>query len=338
MKNLNIKQLEWSRKLIRKDKFKRLAFMYCLVFSVFAVQAIVSVANGNENDITTALTTGAGSATFASMAAIGDIGDVTDKYTQPDQIGYTIALIETVQIDTSVPFPQPNASREVADITLLSSEVPHFFESHNYPTYTSTGELGDFTFAPTKELMIVLGDSSRDQVQDFLEEKAGAKFIVFFKKCGDTQWKILGNTCKPMRFNNFEAKMDGDASVTVCKFGNTSMNQFYKYTGTLQQEAPVEIGADATDLAITTNSKYNTSAANAAPAVIATVSGLASADYGRTLTVYGKGGGANAHTIADNSVFILVDAATWTGNVGSSITFEIVDTNTLVEKSRVQTA
>ena len=65
-------------------------------------------------------------------------------------------------------------------------------------------------------------------------------------------------------FNSFESKLDGDASVVTCKFGNTSLLQFYTYIGTLQQAAAVEIAADAVDLAIASdNAKYNTATTNA---------------------------------------------------------------------------
>ena len=162
-------------------QFKRLAFMWLLVFSVFAVSAAVDMVQGNqESGIVSMAGFGAGAIILLTMADIGDIGDVTDKYTQPNQIGYEIALVETNQIDGSVPFPAPNASREVADITLLAGEVPHYFTSHTYPTWLSSGEMGDLTFAPTKEFTIILGDASRDNVQNFLEEKSRRKVYSLF--------------------------------------------------------------------------------------------------------------------------------------------------------------
>jgi len=339
MKNLNKKQLQYSARRVFADRLKKMLLLYALVFSIFSASAAVSYFKGDTNDGIVSLLTGAGSANLAiTMAAIGDIADVTDKYTQPNQIGYDIMLVETSQIDTSVAFPLPNASRQVSDIPLSAGEYPHRFQGHAYPTYSSTGELGDYTFSPTKEFVLVLGDSSRDQVLNFVEEKAGGKFIVFFKKCESTQWYIIGNYDKPMRFSSKEVKLDGDASVAICKFTNSSMNEYYKYTGTLQQIAPVTLTADVINLAVTSNGKYNTSSVNTVSTkTIATVSGIAAADYGRYITIYGMGG-TYKHAIADNTVFILKDGVTWTGNAGSSITFQIVDTATLVEESRVQTA
>lgn len=339
MKNLNYKQRAYSAKKVFLAQFKRLAFMWLLVFSVFAVSAAVDLVQGNqESGIISMAGFGAGVIILLTMADIGDIADVTDKYTQPNQIAYEFALIETIQIDKTVPFPTPNASREVSDITLLAGEVPHYFTSHTYPTFLSSGEMGDLTFSPTKEFAIFLGDLTRDEVLNFLEDKAGGKFLLFFKKCGDANYNIIGSLCKPMIFNNYEGKLDGDASGSSLKFGNTSLQQFYKYTGALQQAAAVEIPADAVDFAYTTgNAKYNTATANAGATVLVTVSGIASADYQKTLTIYGKGG-ANPHTIANNTVFILTDEVTWTGTVGSTITFRIQDDDTLVELSRVQNA
>lgn len=320
-------------------KFRLMKTMFVLMFLAFALPStVIAIDTQNEQDITFALGSGAGGATLAggmTMAAIGDIDDVSDKHTVGENIVMEIKLVETTQVDNTAPWPYPNASREVSDIPMKAGEVPTTFYCHNTPKYLGSFELGDYTVDATKGLDFVLGDSYRDKVLNFYEEKPGAKFIVFFRRVEESQWYMMGTYDKPMRLKSGEIKND-DASVGVFKFANKSIRQFYKYTGSLQTAGATAIAADATELTVGSSDKYETANDNTAARILATVSGIAPADKGRTITIYGTGG-ADPHTIADNDVFILVDNETWTGNPGSRITFRIMDTGTLSEIDRVQT-
>lgn len=115
--------------------------------------------------------------------------------------------------DSSVAFPFPNASREMADISLLAGQVPHSFHSNNRPTYAGSGKLNDYTIDPSKEITIALPNAFRDKVLDFCEQKSGGKFILFFRRVETTQWYVVGNLDQPLRFSNFEIKGDGEAPV-----------------------------------------------------------------------------------------------------------------------------
>ena len=181
---------------------------------------------------------------------------------------------------------------------------------------------------------MVLANAFRDSVLDFVEEYAGGKFIVYFRQIETTQWYLFGSYDKPVVFQSYELKQN-DANVCICKFSHDSLKQYYKATAP-SFAVPVVVAADATALAITGVSVYQLSV-NTVATAIATISGVAAADIGRSITVLGAGG-ANASTIADSSVFILAGGTTWTGNAGSSITFRVLDTTSLVEISRVQTA
>ncbi|MFR1239670.1 MAG: hypothetical protein ACLSDJ_00390 [Butyricimonas faecihominis] len=101
-------------------------------------------------------------------------------------------------------------------------------------------------------------------------------------------------------------------------------------------EAPATLTADSTDLVIKGNDRYSTGA-NTAETTLATVSGLAEADWGRIIEINGTGG-VHPTKIADNTVFVLVNGQAWTGNVGSKLVLRVVDSATLVEIDRIQTA
>ena len=308
------------------------------MFSIFTVLiAIIAVAEGMQLlDMFIAGAAGGGTV-LMNMATIGNIADDSDQNSVGRQIAYDIRLIETSQIDTSVPFPQPNAAREIADITLLAGEINHEFISHNRPKYLSTVELGDLTIDPTKDFDLVLANSFRDKVLDFVEEKTGSKFVILFRKIETVQWYILGSYDNPMRLQTAEVKGDDEAAVASCKFQNKSVRQFNKYTGAISQNAATVIAADETDLAFDGNDRYQLTD-NTVPTVFVTVSGIAAANHGSFITIYGSGGAIPA-TIADNAVFTLEGCVTWTGNAGSRITFSIFGNNALVEVlgSRVQT-
>jgi hypothetical protein len=332
MKKYNEKMRAYSDQKVRDSKTGIIMKFIMVMFIMFSVTSMV-VAN-NVKDVPISTTIMAGGSTLAGMALIGNIEDQPDAYTQPNQIAYEIGLVALDQIDGTVAFPVPNASREVGAITLKAGELAHKFYSHNAPTLSSTGEKSDYTVTPKKEFQLVLANAFRDNVLNFVEQYAGGKFIVFFRQIETTQWYIFGSYDKPVTFQSYELKQN-DANVCICKFSHDSLKQYFKAT-TPSFEVPVTVAADATNLAISGSSVYQLTDNTGAKA-IATISGVASADVGRQITVLGSGGD-NPTTIADNTVFVLANGTTWTGNAGSSINFRILDTTSLVEISRVQTA
>lgn len=342
MKKNNLRQRAYSfKKLMLASTRLKFGFLFTLL-AILSVPVLVLTFQIDVNDFVASvfgLGTAGGVLQFASMAAIGSIDDDSDWNSQANQIHYEIRLVETSQIDTSVAFPQPNASREVADITLLTGQVIHYFISHSRPTYTGSGELNDYTVDPTKEITIALANAFREKVLDFTEQKCGGKFILFFRRVDTTQWYIVGTLDQPLRFSSFEIKGDAEASVAICKFTNKSLRQYYKYVGALSTEAAVDVAADAVDLAVTENDRYQLPSDNTGATALATFSGIAEADYGRVITVYG-GGGTNPTTIPDSATYTLASGVTWTGNAGSKISLRVLDDSMLVEVtgSRVQTA
>ncbi|MBA7577259.1 hypothetical protein ES708_19106 [subsurface metagenome] len=142
-----------------------------------------------------------------------------------------------------------------------------------------------------------------------------------------------------MVLQSYERKNDKEGKYIPFTFQNKWFDMQWTYTGTLPTETPVTVPADATDIAFTSNPRYQLTDGTVSAVTIATVSGLASADYGRIVDILGSGG-TFPSLIDENTVFILVDGTTWTANAGSRISFKIIDDDTLVEVAgtRVQTS
>lgn len=274
------------------------------------------------------------------MMVIGDIEDVSDRQTHGSNIAYQVHLIPVEQIDTTKPFPKPNASREVAQIPMKDGEYMRYFEAHDIPTFTGSGEKGDITTSGTNTFSIIMG-GIREKLLNFQEEYAGGKFIILFHEIGETDWYILGSVDRPMIFSSFENKNDKDGRYVTFTFTRTSIDQYYKYTGTIVRSEPVTHSADATALTIKSGvDTYKIPAGSSGTYAISTVNGITSSDKGRYITLEGTATDEKAATIADSTSFVLEDGTTWTAKAGSRITFRVFDSQTLVEVSgsRVQTA
>lgn len=277
---------------------------------------------------------------LASMMVIGDIKDVSDRQTHGSNIAYQVYLIPVEQIDTTKQFPKPNTSREVAQIPMKSGEYMRYFEAHDIPTFTGSGEKGDITTSGTNTFIIIMG-GMREQLLNFQEEYAGGKFVILFHEIGETDWYIIGSVDRPMIFSSFENKNDKDGRYVTFTFTRTSIDQYYKYTGTIVKSEPATHSAGTTALAIKSGvDTYKIPAGTSATYAISTVSGITAFDKGRYITLEGTATDEKAATIADSTSFVLEDGATWTAKAGSRITFRVFDSQTLVEVSgsRVQTA
>lgn len=274
---------------------------------------------------------------LASMTLIGNIDDVADRYTTGQAIAYKVWLIEANQINSSVAFPLPNGAREVATIPMLTGQYAHYFEAHDVPAFTSGGESGDITVDATNTFSIIMG-GFRDQLLDFIEQKAGCKFIIIFSECESDVKYILGTPCKPMKLKSYASKHDKENRSVTFTFENKSLAQPKKYVGTIPAAEPVQLVAGATTLAVTSNSDYLVPNGAAATYAISGASGIGSSDYGRVITLHGQGTD-NSATIPDGATFLMEDGATWTAKAGSRISFRILDSTTLTEVtgSRVQT-
>ena len=280
------------------------------------------------------LCAGGSGLTLASMVAIGNIDDVSDKDTHGSDISYIVYLVALDQVDRTKAFPQPNTQREVAPIPLKTGEVPHYFEAHDIPTFTATTEKGDITTTGENVFTMIMG-GARDVLYNFVEEYSGGKFILVFKHVKNPQWYIVGELERPIILTGTETKDDKDGRYTTLTFKRSSVDLPLKYTGNPAVTAALPIAADAKTIAIKpTANSYTIANGTAAAVAIDKVSGLTNSDKGRYITLLGAGTDKPA-TVADSLVFVLEDGATWTAKEGASITFRVLDTNTLVEVSRV---
>lgn len=282
---------------------------------------------------------GFGGTTMASMMLIGDIEDVSDRKTHGSNIAYKVYLVELSQINPAVDFPLPNASREVGTIPMKPGQYMKYFDAHDVPTYTASGEKGDITTSGENNFVIIMG-GMRDQLLNFIEEHAGGKFIVIFKEVGEKQWYIIGSYDRPMILSSFEAKNDKDGRYVTFTFKRTSIDQYYKYSGDIVRVPAAKHTAGATTLTISPqNSRYEIPNGTGDIYAINALAGLTANDKGRYITLEGSGSNHPA-TIADGTAFVLEDGATWTARAGSSITLQVLDASTLVEVagSRIQTA
>lgn len=307
------------------------SFLFCSLLLAIVCLINIFIEPGSAFDLGISL---------ASMMVIGDIKDVSDRQTHGSNIAYQVYLIPVEQIDTTKQFPKPNTSREVAQIPMKSGEYMRYFEAHDIPTFTGSGEKGDITTSGTNTFIIIMG-GMRENLLSFQEEYAGGKFIILFHEIGETDWYIIGSVDRPMIFSSFENKNDKDGRYVTFTFTRTSIDQYYKYTGTIVKSEPATHSEGTTALAIKSGvDTYKIPAGSSATYAISTVSGITASDKGRYITLEGTATDEKAATIADSTSFVLEDGATWTAKAGSRITFRVFDSQTLVEVSgsRVQTA
>lgn len=323
----------------RASKARRalqIKFFLCLMLLVASISTFAAITSPGDSKVSTEIVVGT---TMASMMAIGSIDDVADKEVAGESIAYKVWLVETKQLDSARQFPIPNANREVSSLPMLDGEYMHYFEAHDIPTYTSSGEKGDLTISSTNTFIIIMG-GVRDQLLNFIEEKAGCKFIIIFQECESNNRFILGNPCKPMVLKSFSLKNDKENRSVTFTFENKSIKQYHKYVGDILVKDAVPHTAGATALNVLPGvNTYRVPDGSSATYAITTVTGLTSTDKGRTITLVGTGSDKPA-TVADNTSYILEDGATWTAKAGSRISFRVLDSTTLVEiqGSRVQTA
>ena len=339
MKAINAKQRAWSdRKVAQALGRARTRFVLILAL-LFALPAIsFAVSDPTRDNIKIAAEIGGSGTALAGMSLIGNISEGNPRESAGNFINIRIQLIAREQVDPDSPFPTPNANRELGTIPLLTGEYMHYFEGiNNSPEDNATGEMGELTVDRTNTFSISMTGQPA-KLLDFIEQYAGKGFIIIYRENESTDHYVRGSYDKPMMLKSYDAKKGKEAKVVTLTFEGKGYHLPLKYVGSIVTAAPDTISAGATDLAITDNPQYRMSAHSSSVA-IATVSGIAAADYGRTIDILGIASGVNPPTIADNTVFVLIDGATFTGNIGSRISFRILDDETLVEieGSRYQT-
>lgn len=333
----NKKQLAYSVRKINESKsvllLRMFSFAMLLFFAVSAAQIV-----SDPLAVKPTVEMGGVFVILMSMATVGNVTQPNDKETGGNQLSFRLWLTARDQVDTTVAFPMPNASREIGTTPLKAGEVQHIFEGvENSLKYSAKGTHGETTSTFDNTMTIIIRYSVA--TLNFLDEYQGKGFILNYKECEDAAIYQLGTYEKALILKEHEVKKDKDGKYISLTFNNEHWRKEMILTGSLSEAAPITLAAGATALAIQSGKDvYNLTDGVAASATVATVSGLAAADYGRYITVKAPATKLHASIIADNTVFILVDGTSWTANPGSQIIFQIMDSSTLIEKSRIQTA
>ncbi len=327
---MNAKQLLYSMRKCRNARLKLLARLFFCVFAVLCVVAIGVAMETGDN------TSGVLCSAVIGMAAIGNFEEVSEKEKAPNQVSDRVYLVEVKQLNLLNPWTYNEATFSVSALNLNVGEYMHYAEviSDSFDD-TSTGEKGDITVEMTNTITFLLGGESV-QLRKFLQEKTGCRFLIIYEYALTGEKRIMGHPKKAMIFKKFERKNGKEGVYASITFESKSFDQPKNYSGAIVLEAPATLTADSTDLVIKGNDRYSTGV-NTAETTLATVSGLAEADWGRIIEINGTGG-AHPTKIADNAVFVLVNGQAWTGNVGSKLVLRVVDSATLVEIDRIQTA
>jgi len=272
---------------------------------------------------------GMGMLILLTMANVGNLAQPSSRDTAANQIGFRLWLVARDQIDDSIAFPLPNASRQLATVPLKAGEYWHYFEGvENSIKYTGTGESGEITPTFGKTIPIII--KYTDAALNFVEEYTGKGFVLVWAICETSDKELVGTFCKPIILKKFEVKQDGDGKYISLEFGNTHWRQPLKYVGDITAAAPTVVGTGLTEIPIGASASYQLTAGAAA---IATVDGITEADHGRYITILAPASGI-APTIPDSAVFVLRAGETWTASPGTSITLQVLDDATLVETSR----
>lgn len=331
---MNSKQIKYSRNKVFKALQQTQLKLFLFLMLIVAIPATIVAMTEVEHSVEAVSVVGG--TTMASMLAIGNIEDVHDKDVAGRAISYKVWLIELSQIDDTKPFPKPTALREVGAVPLKVGQKAHYFVAHDIPTYDSSGEKGDLTIDGTNTFAIVMG-GVRDQLLNFLEQYAGAKFIVVFQECETGEKYIIGSSCKPMILSNYGVANNKDSKSITYTFTNKSIRQYYKYLGSLDAGAPALHPAGTTALTVQPGvDTYRIPNGSATTYAIGSFTGIAAHDEGRVITLVGEGT-TNSATVAEASGIVLKDGATWTAREGSQLVLRIFDNSTVIEISRIQT-
>lgn len=341
IKKLNKKQLAYSEKKVSYARTRLYKTWLISLFSMLLIVFVSAAATTGSISIDTivALLTGGGYA-MATMATIGNMAEISDKESSPNQIDMKVWLIAREQIDPDETFPTPNSDRELGTVPLLSGEVAHYFDAiPDTPDETATATKGEIITEYLKNFIFIVA-GNREKHLDFMEEYAGKGFIIIYQIGEDATKYVLGSYYKPMVLMTTDRKGGGkEGRYITFTFQNKHWRQPLIYVGTIPTAAPATVSAGATALAVTSATQYRLSD-HTSSVTLATVSGIGSSDIGRVIEILAPETVTNAPDIDDNTVYVLMDAGTWTANPGSRISLKILGVATLVEVpgTRVQTA
>ena len=252
----------------------------------------------------------------------GHIGDPSNIEKSGKQINQKIWLLSVDQWNEASGFPTRNSDREVANIPLLADEFWHYIQSVlDSPESKWTGETGDVAATLKDEVKFIVGGMDKT-LMTFLEEGIGKGFFVVWQKCAGSKKYIAGTPCKPMRFMSFDGGSTKDNTSTTLTFISEGPVIVSEYVGSMPTESAELVAANATSIAMTDKSTYQTTSGTAAQATMTGYTSVTDEDINRVVTVLGSGGTYPPKITSANN-FVLNGGAEWVANAGSEISFKV---------------
>jgi len=318
MKKVEIKRLEYSRKKIRQDIFRKQKWFTLSVLLVMLIGLVGFSVTDATVDFSDIAPSGLAMATI--MGAVGSINDVENSKKTGSQAKSRLWVISKDQVDDSIPFP-PMVTRTRANIPLKLGEYWHYIDTVvDSPEPKWMGEEGDVATTLTQELPFILG-GIEDATLDLLEKGAGKEFIIVWEICSTSDRFGGGNGCKGLKLASFEGGSTRDNTSTTITFRGQCGELWYRYSGNTPTQAPSTVAADATSIVLISNSQYQLSDGSAAAVDVTGFSAVTDADINRIVTIFGSGGDFPSTISAGD--FLLIGGEEWTANMGSRISFKI---------------
>ena len=251
------------------------------------------------------------------------------------QISAVLYILFTKYVDDTVVYPKMNKSnRETGTVPVKDGEgwlkIPLLGKS--VPTFTISSETGEIATNFTEKFSGKAGGFKKEML-NLMEEHAGEPCLGVFVVPSLNKKFIVGTPLKPCYLTFEEGGFTSDGTFIPFILEKDSGQLVSEYTGTIKQRPATVIAADTTSLVIADNDNYSLSAGSSATVTIDSVSGVTNDDIGRSIT-FESTASANPPKFANNAVFILKEGSEFVASAGKKITFEIFNTDILVEISR----
>lgn len=259
--------------------------------------------------------------TATLLGGIGSIDHSSDVSKRGRKIKRKMWLLTADQWDDTQAFPARNG-REVGDIPLKAGEYWHYVEMvSDGGDYKSVGESGDVAGTITNTFTAIIGGMD-DKVLNLIEGGLNEDFFVVVEFCDTGEKFLLGDGCKPIMLKSFDGGSTNDNTSWTIVFERINQLIWSDYIGNTTEQATDVVAIDAVTIPLTANSRYQLSSGAAASATITSFTAVTDADVGRTVVIMGSGG-AFPSDITDANDFLLESGVTWSGALGSQISFQI---------------